>query len=71
MRKKAGLEPTDVVEVYIKPSEQDASVLQQVLNSQVRFVGSILHCDSVSGLGGVMCMDLNCTSSNFNSVEFG
>jgi len=35
LRKKVGLEPTDVVEVYFKSSDENESVLQQVLNSQV------------------------------------
>ncbi|GAB2301140.1 hypothetical protein Dimus_035173 [Dionaea muscipula] len=34
LRKKVGLEPTDVVEVYIKPLDEDASSLQRVLDSQ-------------------------------------
>ncbi|KAH9606871.1 hypothetical protein KSS87_019705, partial [Heliosperma pusillum] len=38
LRKKASLEPTDVVEVYISPSEKDTSTLKQVLSSQEQYV---------------------------------
>ncbi|GAB4836593.1 hypothetical protein Ancab_001506 [Ancistrocladus abbreviatus] len=38
LRKKAGLEPTDVVEVYFKPLGRDASTLQQVLDSQELYI---------------------------------
>lgn len=34
LRKKVGLEPTDVVEVYFEALDKDSS-LEQVLNSQV------------------------------------
>ncbi|KAH9624724.1 hypothetical protein KSS87_015623, partial [Heliosperma pusillum] len=38
LRKKASLEPTDVVEVYFSPLEKDASTLKQVLSSQEQYV---------------------------------
>lgn len=38
LRKKASLEPTDVVEVYFSPSDKDASTLKQVLSSQERYI---------------------------------
>ncbi|XVF55001.1 hypothetical protein PTKIN_Ptkin06aG0001300 [Pterospermum kingtungense] len=34
LRKKAGLEPTDMVEVYFESLDEDKSVIHQVLNSQ-------------------------------------
>eukprot|EP01018_Ginkgo_biloba_P031750 Gb_05984 [translate_table: standard] len=34
LRKKAGLEPTDGVEVYFEPCEDDRTLLEQVVNSQ-------------------------------------
>ncbi|KAI6695906.1 hypothetical protein NL676_023616 [Syzygium grande] len=38
LRKKVGLEPTDVVEVYFKSSDENESVLHQVLNSQESYI---------------------------------
>ncbi|RID72726.1 hypothetical protein BRARA_C04605 [Brassica rapa] len=38
LRKKSGLEPTDVVEVYIESLDKDESVLQQVLSSQEQYI---------------------------------
>lgn len=38
LRKKASLEPTDVVEVYFSPSDKDASTLKQVLSAQERYI---------------------------------
>lgn len=38
LRKKASLEPTDVVEVYFRPSDKDASTLKQVLSSQEQYI---------------------------------
>ncbi|KAL9240634.1 hypothetical protein vseg_014831 [Gypsophila vaccaria] len=38
LRKKASLEPTDVVEVYFNPLEKDASTLKRVLSSQEQYV---------------------------------
>jgi hypothetical protein len=35
LRKKVGLEPTDAVEVYFESLDEDKSISQQVLNSQV------------------------------------
>jgi isoleucyl-tRNA synthetase len=35
LRKKTGLEPTDAVEVYFESLDEDKSISQQVLNSQV------------------------------------
>ncbi|MBA0731191.1 hypothetical protein Golax_020586, partial [Gossypium laxum] len=37
-RKKAGLEPTDMVEVYFESLDEDKSVIQQVLNSQENYI---------------------------------
>ncbi|KAH9303151.1 hypothetical protein KI387_014734, partial [Taxus chinensis] len=34
LRKKAGLEPTDSVEIYFEPSEEDKAVLMRVVESQ-------------------------------------
>ncbi|CAE6207370.1 unnamed protein product [Arabidopsis arenosa] len=38
LRKKSGLEPTDVVEVYIESLDKDESALQQVLCSQEQYI---------------------------------
>ncbi|EOY07019.1 TRNA synthetase class I (I, L, M and V) family protein isoform 2 [Theobroma cacao] len=38
LRKKAGLEPTDMVEVYFESLDEDKSVIQQVLNSQESYI---------------------------------
>ncbi|CAH8283048.1 unnamed protein product [Eruca vesicaria subsp. sativa] len=38
LRKKSGLEPTDVVEVYVESLDKDESALQQVLSSQERYI---------------------------------
>ncbi|GMH28561.1 hypothetical protein Nepgr_030404 [Nepenthes gracilis] len=38
LRKKTGLEPTDVVEVYFKLLDKDVSTLQQVLDSQEHYI---------------------------------
>uniref|UniRef100_A0A0D3DFD9 isoleucine--tRNA ligase n=1 Tax=Brassica oleracea var. oleracea TaxID=109376 RepID=A0A0D3DFD9_BRAOL len=38
LRKKSGLEPTDVVEVYIESLDKDESALQQVLSSQEQYI---------------------------------
>ncbi|XP_021721725.1 isoleucine--tRNA ligase, cytoplasmic-like [Chenopodium quinoa] len=37
LRKKASLEPTDVVEVYFSPSDKDAATLKQFLSSQEQY----------------------------------
>ncbi|PPD89691.1 hypothetical protein GOBAR_DD13337 [Gossypium barbadense] len=37
-RKKAGLEPTDMVEVYFESLDEDKSVIQLVLNSQENYI---------------------------------
>ncbi|KAK9085817.1 hypothetical protein Sjap_026228 [Stephania japonica] len=42
LRKKAGLEPTDIVEVYIESLDDDKSVLQQTLVSQEKYISSAL-----------------------------
>ncbi|KAK9088613.1 hypothetical protein Scep_027695 [Stephania cephalantha] len=42
LRKKAGLEPTDIVEVYIESLDDDKSVLQQTLVSQEKYICSAL-----------------------------
>ncbi|XP_058082721.1 isoleucine--tRNA ligase, cytoplasmic isoform X1 [Magnolia sinica] len=42
LRKKAGLEPTDMVEVYFKSLDDDKSVLDNVLNSQENYVREVL-----------------------------
>ena len=39
LRKKAALEPTDIVEVYFNALDEDKSLSERVLNSQV-----ILSC---------------------------
>ena len=38
LRKKIALEPTDIVEVYFESLDQDKSVAQRVLQSQVMFL---------------------------------
>lgn len=38
LRKKAGLEPTDFVEVYFESIDEDKSISQQVLNSQEHYI---------------------------------
>ncbi|KAL5981401.1 hypothetical protein ACLOJK_015456 [Asimina triloba] len=38
LRKKAGLEPTDTVEVYFKSLDNDKSVLDHVVNSQEHYI---------------------------------
>lgn len=46
LRKKAGLEPTDIVEVYYKPLDDTEHVLENIVNSQVQYImeslGSLL-----------------------------
>ncbi|GAB2218562.1 hypothetical protein Drorol1_Dr00001789 [Drosera rotundifolia] len=42
LRKKAGLEPTDVVEVYIKPLDDATSSLQRVLDSQEHYISDAI-----------------------------
>lgn len=37
LRKKAALEPTDLVEVFFKSLDEDKTVSQQILESQVTF----------------------------------
>lgn len=60
LRKKSGLEPTDVMEVYFKPLERDASTLQQVLNSQEPYlreaIGSpLLSCEMLPTHAIILC----------------
>lgn len=38
LRKKAGLQPTDIVEVYFESLDEDKSVLQGVLNAQEQYI---------------------------------
>ncbi|GKV22091.1 hypothetical protein SLEP1_g31990 [Rubroshorea leprosula] len=38
LRKKAGLEPTDLVEVYFESLDEDKSAIQQVLNTQENYI---------------------------------
>ncbi|XP_028084778.1 isoleucine--tRNA ligase, cytoplasmic isoform X1 [Camellia sinensis] len=38
LRKKAGLEPTDLVEVYFRSLDKDPSISQQILNSQESYI---------------------------------
>ena len=38
LRKKAGFEPTDIVEVYFETLDQDKSISQRVLFSQVMYL---------------------------------
>ncbi|OMO80371.1 Aminoacyl-tRNA synthetase, class Ia [Corchorus capsularis] len=38
LRKKAGLEPTDMVDVYFESLDQDQSLIQQVFNSQESYI---------------------------------
>ncbi|XP_026416565.1 isoleucine--tRNA ligase, cytoplasmic-like [Papaver somniferum] len=42
LRKKAGLEPTDMVEVYYESLDADKSVLKNVVNSQESYISSAL-----------------------------
>ncbi|KAM7488581.1 hypothetical protein LguiB_026065 [Lonicera macranthoides] len=42
LRKKAGLEPTDMVEVYFKSLDKDTSISQQILNSQESYIRGAL-----------------------------
>ncbi|PIA64421.1 hypothetical protein AQUCO_00100120v1 [Aquilegia coerulea] len=42
LRKKAGLEPTDTVEVYFESLDDDKSTLHQVLNSQENYIRDAL-----------------------------
>lgn len=45
LRKKAGLEPTDMVEVFFKSLDDDKTVSEQILKSQVSSeVHSITRC---------------------------
>lgn len=37
LRKKAGLEPTDIVEVFFESLDEDKSISQQILESQVTY----------------------------------
>ncbi|XP_077211966.1 tRNA synthetase class I (I, L, M and V) family protein [Tasmannia lanceolata] len=61
LRKKAGLEPTDLVEIYFKSLDDDSSILEHVLNSQVHYireaVGSPLLPASLSSPYVVMFCD--------------
>ncbi|KAI8554307.1 hypothetical protein RHMOL_Rhmol05G0088500 [Rhododendron molle] len=43
LRKKAALEPTDMVEVYFKSLDEDESTSQQILNSQVILAQESFH----------------------------
>ncbi|XP_058214010.1 isoleucine--tRNA ligase, cytoplasmic isoform X2 [Rhododendron vialii] len=42
LRKKAALEPTDMVEVYFKSLDEDESTSQQILNSQEQYIRDVL-----------------------------
>ncbi|KAJ8639463.1 hypothetical protein MRB53_016157 [Persea americana] len=42
LRKKTGLEPTDMVEVFIEPLDDDKSSLEHVLNSQEKYIREAL-----------------------------
>lgn len=42
LRKKAGLEPTDLVEVFIKPHNADKESLEKILNSQVYKINNLI-----------------------------
>jgi isoleucyl-tRNA synthetase len=42
LRKKAGLDPTDTVEVYFKSLDDDKSVSQQILTSQDSYIRGVL-----------------------------
>ncbi|KAK8518191.1 hypothetical protein V6N13_027669 [Hibiscus sabdariffa] len=48
LRKKAGLEPTDMVEVYFESLDEDRSAIQQVLNSQKHDLGIDMECVGLS-----------------------
>lgn len=43
LRKKAALEPTDVVEVYFESLDQDKSISQRVLQSQVMIISLLVN----------------------------
>ncbi|KAK8516654.1 hypothetical protein V6N12_049376 [Hibiscus sabdariffa] len=62
-RKKAGLEPTDMVEVYFESLDEDKSVIQKVLNSQESYIrdaiGSpLLSSDSMLLHAVVLCEEI-------------
>ncbi|XP_008793645.2 isoleucine--tRNA ligase, cytoplasmic-like [Phoenix dactylifera] len=42
LRKKAGLEPTDTVEVYYKPLENNKNILENIVNSQEQYIREAL-----------------------------
>ncbi|KAK1257396.1 Valine--tRNA ligase [Acorus gramineus] len=42
LRKKAGLEPTDLVDVYFKPVDDDKNVLESVVTSQEQYIKEVL-----------------------------
>ncbi|KAG1365421.1 hypothetical protein COCNU_12G004210 [Cocos nucifera] len=42
LRKKAGLEPTDIVEVYYKPLDNDKHILENIVNSQEQYISEVL-----------------------------
>lgn len=42
LRKKAGLEPTDIVEVYYKPLDNDKNILENIVNSQEQYIREAL-----------------------------
>ncbi|GMY32388.1 isoleucine--tRNA ligase, cytoplasmic, partial [Fagus crenata] len=42
LRKKAGLEPTDIVEVYFKSLDEDKSLSERVLNSQDSYIADAI-----------------------------
>ncbi|XP_031488181.1 isoleucine--tRNA ligase, cytoplasmic [Nymphaea colorata] len=44
LRKKAGLEPTDTVEVYYEPCDENKFVLDNIINSQADYIKDVLGC---------------------------
>ncbi|KAK8512130.1 hypothetical protein V6N12_031858 [Hibiscus sabdariffa] len=53
LRKKAGLEPTDMVEVYFESLDEDRLAIQQVLNSQTWNVSDPVLCIPTCLFGAV------------------
>ncbi|GMJ10561.1 hypothetical protein like AT4G10320 [Hibiscus trionum] len=62
-RKKAGLEPTDMVEVYFESLDEDKSAIQHVLNSQENYIRDaigfpLLSSDSMPVHAVVLCEEI-------------
>ncbi|KAL8144763.1 hypothetical protein AgCh_003100 [Apium graveolens] len=69
LRKKAGLDPTDMVEVFFRSLDEDASKSQQILNSQESYIrdvlgSSLLPADTMPQHAVVIDEEITDTSSS-------